>query len=161
MTSQLRVDRISPATGSEIIIDGFESGGGGKILQVVSGYFPLEATVGVNGALIQTAVKVSITPSSVNSRVMLHMNSGALNVADSGLMTGFFRGNTLLEGSGSYYKADTNTYVAHSASWVDSPNTTSEVTYTLGVDSTGGGVYWSSFDGTGKAIQLIAMEIGE
>ena len=27
MTSQLKVDRISPATGSEIIIDGFESGG--------------------------------------------------------------------------------------------------------------------------------------
>jgi len=31
MTSQLKVDRISPATGSEIIIDGFESGGGGLV----------------------------------------------------------------------------------------------------------------------------------
>ena len=159
--STLKVNRIEPRTGDSVEIVGFEPGGGGKILQVVSGYFPIEASVGVNGGLIKTAVKVSITPSSANSRVMLHMNSGALNVADSGLMTGFFRGNTLLEGSGSYYKADTNTYVAHSASWVDSPNTTSEVTYTLGVDSTGGGVYWSSFDGTGKAIQLIAMEIGE
>jgi len=29
MTSQLKVDRISPATGSEIIIDGFSGGGGG------------------------------------------------------------------------------------------------------------------------------------
>jgi hypothetical protein len=29
MTSQLKVDRISPATGSEIIIDGFGGGGGG------------------------------------------------------------------------------------------------------------------------------------
>ena len=159
--STLKVNRIEPRSGDTVEIVGFDPGVGGKILQVVSEEFRIEATVGVNGALIQTAVKVSITPSSVNSRVMLHMNSGALNVADSGLMTGFFRGNTLLEGSGSYYKADTNTYVAHSASWVDSPNTTSEVTYTLGVDSTGGGVYWSSFDGTGKAIQLIAMEIGE
>ena len=30
MTSQLKVDRISPATGSEIIIDGFSGGGGGS-----------------------------------------------------------------------------------------------------------------------------------
>ena len=35
--SEVKVDTISertPATGSEIIIDGFESGGGGKVLQV-------------------------------------------------------------------------------------------------------------------------------
>ena len=159
--STLKVNRIEPRSGDTVEIVGFEPGGGGKILQVVSGYFPIEASVGVNGGLIKTAVKVSITPSSANSRVMLHMNSGALSIYGRGLLTGLFRDDTILEGSGSYYKQDTITYVAHSTSWVDSPNTTSEVTYTLGVDSTGGGVYWSSFDGTGKAIQLIAMEIGE
>ena len=161
--STLKVNRIEPRTGDSVEIVGFEPGGGGKILQVVSGYFPIEASVGVNGGLIKTAVKVSITPSSANSRVMLHMNSGALSIYGRGLLTGLFRDDTILEGSGSYYKQDTITYVAHSTSWVDSPNTTSEVTYTLGVDATDGtgAVYWSSFNGVGKAIQLIAMEIGE
>ena len=158
MTSQLKVDRISPATGSEIIIDGF---GGGKILQVVSVYFPLEASVGPNGVLIKTAVKVSITPSSSSSRVLLHMNSGAWTASlDRALVTGFFRDNTLLVGSGGYYRS-ADMWGPHSTSWLDSPNTTSEVTYTLGVDAEGGGVYYSGFDSTGRALQLIAMEIGE
>ena len=159
--STLKVNRIEPRTGDTVEIIGFESGGGGKILQVVSDYFPLEGSVVPNGMLIETAVKVSITPSSSSSRVMLHMNSGALSVVGRGLLTGFFRGNTVLEGSGCYYQSDNGMWGPHSTSWVDSPNTTSEVTYTLGVDAISGGVYYAGWDSTARAIQLIAMEIGE
>ena len=158
--STLKVNRIEPRTGDSVEIVGF--GGGGKILQVVVGHFPIEGTVSPTGSLVKTEVKVSITPSSVNSRVMLHMNSGSMvAVTGRSLMTGFFRDDTLLDGSGSWESSDVSMVRPHSVSWVDSPNTTSEVTYTLGVDANGSTVYWSQYDSKGRAIQLIAMEIGE
>ena len=159
--STLKVNRIEPRSGDTVEIVGFEPGGGGKILQVVSEEFRISGNVAVNGGLIETAVKVSITPSSSSSRVMLHMNSGSFNCGGKVLATGFFRGNTLIEGSGSYCMEDVGMWGAHSTSWVDSPNTTSEVTYTLGVDSVAGSCYWSGWDSTQRAIKLIAMEIGE
>ncbi len=161
--STLKVNRIEPRTGDTVEIIGFEPGGGGKILQVVSGYFPLEAAIGPTGVLVKTAVEVSITPSSVNSRVMLHLNGGACSVAqDRKLVTGFFRDDTVIEGSGTYMTHSEGTnWGHHSMSWVDSPNTTSEITYTLGVDAITGSCYYAGFHSTARAIQLIAMEIGE
>ncbi len=72
MTSQLRVDRISPANTSEIIIDGF--GGGGKILQVVQAVkSETWSTLSTDQVDIPN-LSASITPSSVNSKILVQVD---------------------------------------------------------------------------------------
>ena len=93
MTSQLKVDRISPATGSEIIIDGF---GGGKVLQyAISAYTAQPSTTSVidtDGSVPQNSegieiLTATITPTSESSKLLIEFdapftggNSGMGNV---------------------------------------------------------------------------------
>ncbi len=67
MTSQLKVDRISPANTSEIIIDGFSSGG--KVLQAVNYNQQVTATT-TSGSYVDTGVELSITPTSSSSYIV-------------------------------------------------------------------------------------------
>ena len=71
MTSQLKVDRISPATGSEIIIDGFESGGFGKVLQVVAESTNVYSSTTSTTDWVPTGLEATITPTSINSKIFI------------------------------------------------------------------------------------------
>ena len=75
MTSQLRVDRISPANTSEIIIDGFS---GGKVLQYQSkeGYTGLIKVDGVTTYVsCGNTWKISLTPQEATSKVVIAFGS--------------------------------------------------------------------------------------
>lgn len=68
MTSQLRVDRISPANGNEIIIDGFEPGGGDMPTFSGDGGRP--------GTPVGAWVKMEITCPNSNSPTIKRWDSG-------------------------------------------------------------------------------------
>jgi len=83
MTSQLKVDRISPATGSEIIIDGFEVGGGGKVLQLQSAELAGSDDSTISTSYIDTGLNISITPTASTSKIIVVANTIAYAVASS------------------------------------------------------------------------------
>ena len=126
MTSQLKVDRISPATGSEIIIDGF-SGGEGSIIQVKS--YSAEVSFSGTG---DSSLSVSITPSNVSSKIFItatlaHTSSSGGTGGDSAYF-GFKRDSTDL-GWYAYKQKDGGKEGGQSLSFLDSPSSTSELTY--------------------------------
>ncbi len=70
MTSQLKVDRISPATGSEIIIDGFSA------MQVVEETIPYDYNYSTTSeSYIDIGLNLSITPEKANSKIIIHANT--------------------------------------------------------------------------------------
>ena len=72
MTSQLKVDRISPANGSGIIIDGF----GGGAMQVVEETIPYDINHSTtSGTYIDIGLNLSITPEKANSKIIIHANT--------------------------------------------------------------------------------------
>ena len=140
MTSQLKVDRISPATGSEIIIDGFS--GGGKVLQVVQTVKSDTFTATSNGSEVSvTGMSATITPTSSSSKIMI---SVVLNYSCQSTTWGAYlkRGATIIGvgatagsrqsvASGLGYTTDYNQQLNGKIEYLDSPATTSATTYQL------------------------------
>ena len=156
MTSQLKVDRISPATGSEIIIDGFESGG--QVDSVVAGtnvtvdntdpQNPIVNSTGsALGSIIKvrslstaisfsgtgnTSLSVQIQPSFTTSKIFIlaTLAKASSSTGSDGATAyyGFKRNGTDLGWYAMMYR-DGNRDAGHSLSYLDSPGTTSVVTY--------------------------------
>ena len=151
MTSQLKVDRISPANGSDIIIDGF-SGGEGNIIQVVSkeknDTFSTNSLIpDFGGQYVPIdGLTLSITPSSVDSKILISWminvgtsddysaqckivrNGTAIGVPSTGSPTG---------GACSFMVQNRakDQIVPFSGSYLDSPSKTSETEYSFWVAS--------------------------
>ena len=147
MTSQLRVDKIVP-------VDGVPSGGGGGVIQVVHTIktdddFSTSAALSTKATI--TGLSATITPKFSTSKVLIMMN---LMVGAGGDTTG---GGTILRDSTPIGIADAsgnrtrNTFgfgVSTSSSlWItesvsrtilDSPNTTSAITYSVKIGGNGG-----------------------
>jgi len=127
MTSQLKVDRISPANGSEIIIDGFEPSGGGGVIQVKS----YSASINFSGTG-NTSLSVAMTPSSASNKILilatLSKTSSSTTGDGSPAFYGFKRNGTDLGWYAMMYK-DGSRDAGHALSYLDSPSSTSEVTY--------------------------------
>jgi len=142
MTSQLKVDRISPATGSEIIIDGF--GGGGKVLQVISttktDIWSSSLTVGAEADV--TGLNVSITPSSTSSKILIMASVNGHNGSEGGLGFLITESGTMIEppdsagnkGNGKVHSSDVGLNHAEINTQANfqilhSPSSTSALTY--------------------------------
>jgi len=74
MTSQLKVDRISPATGSEIIIDGF-GGGGGAILQQKHITTTTDEVAGQVGYAVDTSLILDFTPTDLTTKIFIQLSA--------------------------------------------------------------------------------------
>ncbi len=149
MTSQLKVDRISPANTSEIIIDGFS---GGKVLQVVQAektdVFSSSGKTFVDVA----GLSLNITPSSTSSKIIIM----ASIIASSNMrysVFNLFRNSTHIStgdssGIGSRFlitaPIECNSEISHndyylrnsSISYLDSPSTMSPINYKIQAGST-------------------------
>ena len=114
MTSQLRVDRISPANTSEIIIDGFSGGS----MQVVEETIPYDINYSTTSeAYIDIGLNLSITPEKADSKIIIHANTpyqttGGMTLVDVRIIE-------------------------------DSTGTTVCQLIAVGTDNAGGGNYWS------------------
>ncbi len=132
--SQLKVDSIVP-TG------GLASGFSGGIIQVKQDIKTDTSTVNVSaGGASSALVSVDITPSSSSSKILLIGDlSGQLN--DTGLFLKFFRGSTQIgmgDARGNRQRVSTHLLTDQSflmsscsCTFLDSPSTTSQVTYSL------------------------------
>ena len=147
MTSQLRVDKITP-------VDGVPSGGGGGIVQVVTAINNTERNNSshsiTNGQWQFTGTTATITPTRSDSKILVTFDQSFFWQTNAGGAQGcgirIYRGNTAIttnSGYSGFYintgNADNNrVHTYQHGQKLDSPNTTSAVTYNLY------GYFWTS-----------------
>ena len=136
--------------------------GGGKVLQVVQGT-KTGATYTTSASYASTGVYATITPSSSSSRIMVIASSGDCYQQAGGLRIRLYRG-TSGEGSGSSivsdigYGALSGDALGATVNWLDSPSSTSALTYTIMQKSENG----SSLVGFAGGVycSILLLEIG-
>ena len=132
MASELRVDKIVP-TG------GVPTGGGGGIIQIKQGIITAPVSTGTSGSFTDTGLSATITPTSNTSKVFCMVSLGSIS-ATAGTSTGFrlVRGSTdigmpdstsLQSGFTNIYDADQQILASANFNFLDSPATTSSITY--------------------------------
>jgi len=144
------------------------SGGGGKVLQVVSATYSTQYTT-TSSTMQDTGLSCSITPSASTSKVLVLMtnNFGVQRTGDDD----YFRfqvlrgATTIFIGNSNEGFAEANQasnlrqfYVTDSISYLDSPATTSATTYKVQIRSVGGGSAIAQY--AGDAASIILLEIG-
>lgn len=154
--STLYVDNLEPNLGSRVMA-------AGHVVQGVQGTGQNAVLVTTSQTFVASGVKVLITPTSASSKIHL---SGWLHVYKSvGIhyQCALHRNGVNLMGAFGNGGSDNDAGTAHydaPISWVDSPNTTSEVTYELYLK----GRETCSFtvnDGGNYTSNLVAMEIAQ
>ena len=163
MSSELRVDKIVP-------VDGVPTGGGGGIVQVQMGVTTGQTTT-TSGNWDATALSVTITPKFSTSKILL-MCSGGMN-GPAGGSAGETIGYKIYKsvGGGSYAETESsawgqsvyygpgNEYNNLSINYLDSPSTTSTVTYKLYQKRISGSGTASVNRNNNNQTQMIAMEV--
>jgi len=141
--------------------------GGGKVLQVVTDDHATRFVTSSTSYVAATGYSIVITPSATSSKIFL-INSGG--GADSESSTRLIYGTyyrTISGGSATHivgdaegisqvYNQGARTQAPLNMSFLDSPNTTSEITYQIYIKSNGGQVSYNNNEG--KA-QFTAFEI--
>ena len=137
----------------------------GKVLQVVEAT-PIYSVASTNQTTYQNVISTSITPSATTSKIMVYFQTSSFTSTTTGNNTSFtlFRDSTnTSSGNGDFvFRKDSDGTGHPSAVTIiklDSPSTTSSVTYTVKFkqESTGGDSYYS-YQGSGTFLTL--MEIG-
>jgi hypothetical protein len=122
MASELRVDRIIP-------VNGVPTGGGGGIIQVKQSLYNTHNTYSNTSFTALSGFTVSITPTRVDSKILIILN--LLIEARSDVLIGVQltrEGSALFTNRGAY--RGTNSHGGYnSITYLDSPATTSQITY--------------------------------
>ena len=154
MSSELRVDKIVP-------IDGVPSGGGGGIIQVVHDTYSTESSSS-SGNYAASGLTLNITPKFSTSKILVCFNlplqSGAHNLRAA---VGLHRGGSqiyLAQRESLFNGSSSNNSETVSGMFLDSPATTSTLTYDVRVRVSGGSgtFYWAV---SSTVCTLTAMEV--
>ena len=131
----------------------------GTVLQVVSTDGPA-ATITQSGAGSVEVINATITPSSTSSKIYIMATSGAVGSGGSNtwIMIQIFRGSTNIK-NGPYGGNPTaaNAPEVLAVTRLDSPNTTSAITYKLQLERVSGGT--NAFDAIAARSTITLMEI--
>ena len=161
--SELRTNRIVPR-------DGLPAGSSGGIIQVKMGVTTSQSTT-TSGNFDATNLQVTITPTRSDSKIFIMCSGGMNGPAGGGSSEiigykiyrsigggSFAETESSSRGQGVYYGA-ANQYIHLSINYLDSPSTTSAVTYKLYQKRVGGsGTPSVNRDNTNQT-QMIAMEV--
>ena len=154
MSSELRVDKIVPT-------DGAPTGGGGGIVQVKQ--FTLTNTA--NGGFLMstssssftaTPLLLAITPKFSTSKILINVNTSSYNGGSGHTAYTIYRDSTNIGGS-TYGMADftgSHNWRPFSMMFLDSPSTTSSVTYRVYGRTTNNTLY---FGGDGDMVNAITL----
>jgi len=171
--SKLETNTIAPSTGTTLTVG--ESGdtvnvggtagtGFGKVYQVVSATDEtLRSTTSTSFVTASNTLSVNITPSSTSSKVYITTNfASGLSTDDQAAIFTIYRDSTNLGNSEGMvrcaaYNVGYDVYFPIGMSYLDSPNTTSQVTYQVYMKVNTGTSYINY--GAGKA-SITAWEIG-
>ena len=140
-------------------ISSLPAGVGGKVLQVQN-MTSTSATSTTSSSFVATALTDTITPSATSSKILI-LATGNLNntsgsqwtyatIAKGGTNLGAAQGMTGIYASGDNHSACTMTYL-------DSPSSTSELTYDVRISVSGGTGKWNQ---QSAKISLTLIEIG-
>lgn len=136
MSSQLRVDSIIP-------VNGVPTGGGGGIIQIVQASSQTEVTVSTT-TYTDTTLSATITPTSASNKIFVVVSQGILyrrSNNDQGAGIRILRNSTVIytpgedlqgpfgDGWGNFGSGTFNKYERINVQVLDSPATTSAVTY--------------------------------
>ena len=161
--SELRTNRIVPR-------DGLPAGSSGGIIQVKMGVTTSQSTT-TSGNFDATNLQVTITPTRSDNKIFIMCSGGMNGPAGGGSSEiigykiyrsigggSFAETESSSRGQGVYYGA-ANNYIHLSINYLDSPSTTSAVTYKLYQKRVGGsGTPSVNRDNTNQT-QMIAMEV--
>ena len=122
MASELRVDRIIP-------VNGVPTGGGGGIIQVKQSLYSTHATYSNTSFTALSGFTVSITPTRVDSKILIFLN--LLIEARSNVIIGMqlTRGGSAIFANTAGYRGTASYGGYNTMIYLDSPATTSAVTY--------------------------------
>ena len=137
------------------------SGVGGKVLQVVTGTDSTERnTTSTSFVTSSNTLSISITPSSASNKVFVVVNTGFFKATGgSGFLT-IYRGASNLGGAGGMTQVQQAFYNSSCISYLDSPSSTSALTYQLYFRSSDANpIYINSNNGGGLICSLTAFEI--
>ena len=150
MSSELRVDKIVP-------VDGVPTGGGGGIVQVKQiqhstsvNYGTNSFTSGVNADNSTANFSITITPKFATSKILLSFTSMYdLNQGNQRVYITMFRSigggtaSNIVGGRGlvELWNPDQRIQATANAQYLDSPNTTQQITYTIYAQVSSGNFY--------------------
>ena len=143
-------------------VNGLGVGVGGKVLQVVSTAFTSTNTSTTSTSDVAVAgFSASITPSSVSNKVLVLVDVNGLSSTDTyGLLKVYKDGSQLIQIAGQFsYDGDASATENSSASvsYLNSPSTTSSITYAIYWKSGSAGTVYMNANGSTSTITL--MEI--
>ena len=139
----------------------FQDASGGKLLQVVSGTLTSAFTTS-STSFVATGLNVDITPSATSSKVFVIATCYLDDNTDTQqIWSTIYRDSTNL-GHASYgmmasYASGARLRSNHSMSFLDSPSSTSALTYEVYIKTSGN---TTSFNSEGAIVSITAMEIG-
>jgi len=116
--------------------------GFGKIGQVI--HYPIKTIYEVTSTSLAQTFSQAITPTATSSKIFLSFSCNAYKVTGGAGFYGFFRDSTNLQGStqGGYVLNVLGKYIHASGNHVDSPSTTSSVTYSVYAKSSDGNAFY-------------------
>ena len=147
MSSELRVDKIVP-------VDGVPTGGGGGIVQVKQIQHSISVDYSTNSFSAGTSsggnFAITITPKFATSKILVSFTSMYdLNAANQRVFITMFRSigggtaSNIVGGRGlvEIWNPDSRTQATANAQYLDSPNTTQQITYTMYAQVSSGNFY--------------------
>ena len=135
---------------------------GGKVVQMVSASTSSSTTISSDGSFTSTSLTANITPSSSSNKIVIWSLGGE---ADTGASThsmqpSIFRGSTNIgngtSGMNTVYAANSRVQGNPTVGVVDTPNSTSQQTYTLKFKGGGG---TTTFNANTCQATIILMEV--
>ena len=147
----------------------FAEAGGGKVLQVVSTQNITDFSTSSGTFVDVTGATLTITPSSTSSKILLLCNTNTYqNTSAAYFALRWERdigGSSTTFGNGTYGQTYARSAVANDfwggvgMTYLDSPNTTSAITYTVQASTTGSGTMGFGIN-SANASNIFAIEIG-
>jgi hypothetical protein len=165
MSSIIKVDQIQLADGSTPTASDLGLNTTGSVLQVVQGSQVNNNDLITSTSFAATSLSVNITPSSTNSKIYVSV-SAVIDVNNNGNSAYYtlYRDSTNLaddesdtQGFGRIYSGSSRPIMPLSLEFLDSPNSTSQLTYNLRVRSTTGERV--EVPGSASRLTITAMEI--
>ncbi len=167
MTSQLRVDKIVP-------VDGAPTSGGGGIIQIKQTFLNTATSTTTSGSFTDiSGMSVSITPKFNTSKIFVMITLGSIS-SNGGISVGFrllrdstVIGNaadtTLQSGFTNIYDGGDASLMSASHNFLDSPSTTSAITYKLQWRNSSSTSYINRYHGSSDSYNgsstITAMEV--
>jgi hypothetical protein len=133
----------------------------GKVLQVISATDSTERnTTSTSFVNASNTLSVSITPSSASNKIFIIVHTGVFKATGGAGCLTIFRDSTNLGGAGGMAQYQTADYDSVSISYLDSPSSTSALTYQLYLRSTDSNPFYINSNNTGGLVcSLTAFEV--